>query len=63
MMNIVFLAKLGWRLLNEKDSFWAKVLSGKYIRNTLQLDHTLPKQGTSNAWRFIVKAKDILKRE
>lgn len=29
-MNLVFLAKLGWRLITEKTSLWARVLVAIY---------------------------------
>lgn len=59
-MNLAFLAKLGWRLLNESSSLWVRVLWGKYMRNNFDIEHISPKQNASNAWKGIVKAKDVL---
>lgn len=57
---LAFLAKLGWRLINEKDSLWARVISGKYMSNSFQPKHIVYKQGASNAWQGIVKAEEVL---
>lgn len=30
MMNMAFLAKLGWRAINEPNSLWSRLLRAKY---------------------------------
>lgn len=37
-MNMAFLAKLGWRLVNEGTSLWARVFGGKYMKNIPLVD-------------------------
>lgn len=29
-LNVPFLAKLEWRMINEENALWAKILHGKY---------------------------------
>ena len=40
--NDAFLAKIGWRILNEPQSLLAHVLMGKYSRNSSFLDCPVP---------------------
>ncbi|XP_038687586.1 uncharacterized protein LOC119986972 [Tripterygium wilfordii] len=58
--NHAFMAKVGWRLLNEKQNLWAKVVSSKYMRGNPSVVNLKGKQGSSNLWRGIVKAGNIL---
>lgn len=48
-MNKAFMTKLGWRLLNEENSLWAKVLTDKYMGGVKNIDCIRPKSGASNA--------------
>ncbi|XP_038688673.1 uncharacterized protein LOC119987842 [Tripterygium wilfordii] len=59
-MNHSYLAKIGWRLINEKDSLWAKVVSNKYIHSDASLDKLQSKNGASNLWRGVIIAVPIL---
>ena len=49
-INLAFLTKLGWRMIQDKNSLWVKVLSGNYMKNKVQIKHVQPKHGSSNAW-------------
>ena len=44
-INIAFMAKLGWRLLTNKDELWAKMLTSKYIRGSVVPDKIIRKRG------------------
>ena len=39
-------------MIHDKGSLWAKVLSGKYMKNKVQLEHVQPKHESSNAWQM-----------
>ena len=59
-MNLAFLAKLEWRMLQDENSLWVKVLSGKYMHTMVKLECVQPKHGSSNAQQGIVKATHFL---
>ena len=59
-MNLAFMAKLGWRLLQEKQCLWANVLSGKYMRNHFTIPYLKFKSGASSIWNGILKALPLL---
>ena len=59
-MNLTFMAKLGWRLLQEKQNLWANILSGKYMRNHFTLPYPKFKSGASSIWNGILKALPLL---
>ncbi|XVF81675.1 hypothetical protein PTKIN_Ptkin15bG0174300 [Pterospermum kingtungense] len=61
-MNIAFMSKLGWRMMTEKEALWVKVVAGKYIHGEPRIDNFHHKQGSSNAWKGIVKANTILSK-
>ncbi|XP_073313583.1 uncharacterized protein [Primulina huaijiensis] len=58
--NLAFKTKLGWRLMEEKDSFWARVLKGKYMQTAPNGQELQAKQGASNAWQGITKVANFL---
>lgn len=53
-MNKALIAKVGWRLLWDKDSLWARVLRSKYKVGHVH-DHTwvVPKSNWSSTWRSV----------
>ena len=55
-LNLAFMEKLGWRLVIEQESLWAKVITKKYVRGEIGLKKLNKKQGSSNTWRGIAKA-------
>nr|GMC97865.1 putative RNA-directed DNA polymerase [Ipomoea batatas] len=59
-MNIAFMAKLGWRLFDEKDSVWAQVLRSKYLKGGQSIEDLKPARSSSNAWKGINRARNIL---
>ncbi|VFQ81409.1 unnamed protein product [Cuscuta campestris] len=59
-MNIAFVAKLGWRLLNERDSLWARVLISKYARHRTGKDMFQSTKGDSNVWKGITNAMQLV---
>lgn len=51
-LNLAYMVKLGWRLQHEKNSIWARTLSGKY--------HHGRSASFSNAWKGIRVATPFL---
>ena len=62
-MNLAMLVKIGWRLIVETESLWAKVIRGKYIREEMNTSKFTKKQNSSNAWNGIVPAAGILDKK
>jgi len=55
-MNMALLSKVGWRLIHEKASLWAKILSGKYRVGDLHDQSWMgPRRNGSSSWRSIWK--------
>ena len=61
-MNLALTEKLGWRPILKGDSMWTRILASKYVREEINLDKLIKKHGSSNAWRGISSATDLLKR-
>ena len=59
-MNVYLLTKLGWRLLEEKESLWAKVLTSKYINGEVHLTKLIKNPHASNAWQGIATVAPLL---
>lgn len=59
-MNIAFLAKVGWRLIYQKNELWARVITAKYMRKEGDVHRFKEKHGSLNLWKGICKAKRIL---
>lgn len=53
-MNKALLAKVGWRLIHDDHSLWAKVLRSKYkVKDTLDLSWLTVKGTWSSTWRSV----------
>ena len=61
-LNSAFLAKLGWRVLHEPDSFWVRVLHAKYCRGRSGLEALSSKTSDSHVWRGITGATETLQQ-
>nr|GMD12829.1 Ribonuclease H protein [Ipomoea batatas] len=59
---MTFMAKLGWRLLNGKDTLWARVITSKYNPDEGGIGEWREKQWCSNLWKGIVKSKDLVEK-
>lgn len=58
-MNKACIMKLGWKLHNNPNELWCKVLKGKY-NYTNPLDHTNHKGIDSSLWKIIKKIEPYL---
>ncbi|OMO98116.1 hypothetical protein COLO4_14116 [Corchorus olitorius] len=58
-MNMALLAKLGWRLIEENDKLWARVIHGKYLKSQDLLSAT-PSKTMSHGWRSILAGREVL---
>lgn len=57
--NIAFLAKRGWRLMDNPDSLSTRILLAKYFQNSTFLESSLG-SGSSLIWRSIWSSKALL---
>ena len=57
--NVVLLAKIGWRLLQNPNCLLGRVLFGKYCPNNNMLLATEP-SSMSHSWRSILLGRDLL---
>ena len=58
--NAAFLTKLGWRMLTEPNSLWARVLRYKYCQGRCDVDMFQAKNGMSNVWSGITENARVL---
>lgn len=61
-LNLAYVAKLGWRWLNNQSVIWAKTLTMKYANGTTTLECLYPQCIMSDAWRSMVKAKYLIQK-
>lgn len=59
-MNLAFLAKIGWRMMTEKESLWVRVLNLKYVRTEVDVVNFKAKNVASNVWHGIFKAFPVI---
>ncbi|XP_031111969.1 uncharacterized protein LOC116015942 [Ipomoea triloba] len=59
-MNLAFLAKLGWRLIQDEECLWVQLLKAKYSIPSTDCTTWKPKTNMSNAWKGILRAVPIL---
>lgn len=60
-MNNALLARLGWKLINEQESLWSRVLLSKYGGGREGLNVLAPKQGASHTWRGIINSSNVIR--
>ncbi|KAF7820682.1 putative ribonuclease H protein At1g65750 family [Senna tora] len=53
--NSAFMTKLGWGLVNQKDSLWARVLRGKYHCGNDLIPTTKATSLSSRLWKAVVR--------
>lgn len=59
-MNRAFLAKLGWRIIQNDDSLWVRIFKAKYAITSADCTTWRPKLNMSNAWKDILKSVPLL---
>ncbi|XP_021770766.1 uncharacterized protein LOC110734956 [Chenopodium quinoa] len=57
--NLVFMDKLGWRIIKEPDKLWVKILHARYFKRSTFLN-CIPNSSDSPLWRDILKGKELL---
>lgn len=62
IMNLAFMAKLGWRIREEKYQIWAKAILVKYGADVKNLQEWQIKKTSSNAWKGTVAAVSTLSK-
>ncbi|XP_074267339.1 uncharacterized protein LOC141590668 [Silene latifolia] len=60
--NAAFLTKLGWRVLTEPSSLWARVLRTKYCNGRCDVNMFQPRPNMSNVWAGITSQANILQK-
>ncbi|XP_074293448.1 uncharacterized protein LOC141620491 [Silene latifolia] len=60
-VNTAFMAKLGWRVLLEPNSIWARIFRHKYCMGRCDMDMFKNKSASSNVWRGIADVIKTLK--
>ena len=61
-MNKAFMAKLGWRVLDNKESLWGRVISSQYCKGAVEISRMVKKQSCSQAWEGITEVADLFKK-
>lgn len=59
-VNLAFMAKLGWRILVDRDSLWVRIMRAKYAHGKHGVEIMTSKQGGSNAWKGITSAFPLI---
>ncbi|PON68502.1 hypothetical protein PanWU01x14_094730, partial [Parasponia andersonii] len=60
LVNEVFLAKWGWKCLNQEKSLWLELVQSKYLRGN-EFQFMEAGRGDSWIWKVILKIREILK--
>lgn len=60
--NASFLAKLGWRVLEEPQTQWPRVILRKNCDGSCDIDMFQAKVDASNAWRGIVENINVVQK-
>jgi hypothetical protein len=61
LRNVAILAKLNWRLLEEKESPWAKTILAKYFPNGFANSQPLLSRSGSSNWRGLKLGFDVFR--
>ncbi|XP_031103479.1 uncharacterized protein LOC116007017 [Ipomoea triloba] len=61
-LNNAYMAKLGWRLHNERDSLWARIMATKYANPGRRQAPSRGHANVSNAWKGMLAARHIVKK-
>lgn len=59
--NDALLAKIGWRIIKDPQSLLARVLLGKYAKDSSFMDCDIP-ASASHGWRSILAGREILRK-
>lgn len=60
MMNLTFLSKKFWKLLNNPTSLLAQIYKGKYLREGESMYSASYKAGQSLGWKSILSGGDLV---
>lgn len=60
--NMAYLAKLNWRFHEEKESFWAQVLSKKYLTQRRLGSNNAKTLPSTRTWKAMTKGLNIFKK-
>lgn len=60
--NSAILAKLGWRILQEPNALWARVIRGKYCNNRADVDMFQDSARSSQMWKGILLGAETLSK-
>lgn len=61
-LNSMSMAKLAWRMLQDLESLWARVLRHKYCKGRVGVDMFETCRNPSNLWKGISESKFILQQ-
>ncbi|XP_019179021.1 PREDICTED: uncharacterized protein LOC109174222 [Ipomoea nil] len=61
-MNHAFMAKLGWRILQNENCLWIRLLKAKYSISSDDFDTWQPKKNMSPLWKGILRSRYILRK-
>ncbi|CAL1398235.1 unnamed protein product [Linum trigynum] len=60
-MNMAYMIKLGWHMLNNASDLWVQVLQGKYFKHQGGDITTMKKSNHSNLWKAIVRGMRLMR--
>ncbi|CAL1384527.1 unnamed protein product [Linum trigynum] len=60
-LNMAYMIKLAWQMLNNDSELWVQVLQGKYFKHKDGVITSMKKSNHSNLWKAIVKAMPLMK--
>jgi ribonuclease HI len=60
--NIALLAKLNWRVMEESDSLWAKILVSKYCLNGIMDEKLMTRSSGSSNWKGLKMGHEAFRK-